>query len=72
MRKVTIALTMLAAILLLSACNDEDDAVLFDDGSLRADDRLEEILVAIDENNSDELENMFSKTTRSQVDNFQE
>ena len=56
----------------MSACNRGDDAVLFDDGSLNADNRLEEILAAIDENDSDELENMFSKTTLSQVDNFQE
>ena len=46
--------------------------MLFDDGGLHTDDRLEEVLTAIDENNSDELKNMFSKTTRSQVDNFQE
>ena len=72
MRKIKIVLTILAITLLLSACNRGDDAVLFDDGSLNADNRLEEILAAIDENDSDELENMFSKTTLSQVDNFQE
>lgn len=72
MRKIKIVLTILAITLLLSACNSGDDAVLFDDGSLNADNRLEEILAAIDENDSDELENMFSKTTLSQVDNFQE
>ena len=72
MRKIKIVLTILAIAALLSACNSGDDAVLFDDGSLNADNRLEEILAAIDENDSDELENMFSKTTLSQVDNFQE
>ena len=63
MRKIKIVLTILAIAALLSACNSGDDAVLFDDGSLNADNRLEEILAAIDENDSDELENMFSKTT---------
>ena len=72
MRKIKIVLTILAIAALLSACNSGDDAVLFDDGSLNADNRLEEILAAIDENDSDELGNMFSKTTLSQVDNFQE
>ena len=72
MQKIKIVLTILAITLLFSACNSGDDAVLFDDGSLNADNRLEEILAAIDENDSDELENMFSKTTLSQVDNFQE
>lgn len=72
MQKIKIVLTILAITLLLSACNRGDDAVLFDDGGLNADNRLEEILTAIDENDSDELENMFSKTTLSQVDNFQE
>ena len=72
MQKVKVVLTILTTALLLSACNNGGDAVLFDDGSLNADNRLEEILTAIDENDSDELENMFSKTTLSQVDNFQE
>ena len=58
MQKIKIVLTILAITLLLSACNRGDDAVLFDDGSLNADNRLEEILTAIDENDSDELENM--------------
>uniref|UniRef100_UPI003FF0F929 DUF5104 domain-containing protein n=1 Tax=Dysosmobacter welbionis TaxID=2093857 RepID=UPI003FF0F929 len=46
--------------------------MLFDDGSLNADARLEEILVAITENNGDELEKMFSKTALSQANDFQE
>ena len=72
LQKIKIVLTILATTLLLNACNSGDDAVLLDDGSLNADNRLEEILTAIDENDSDKLENMFSKTTLSQVDNFQE
>ena len=63
MQKVKVVLTILTTALLLSACNNRGDAVLFDDGRLNADNRLEEILTAIDENDSDELENMFSKTT---------
>lgn len=72
MRKFKIVLTILAIAALLSACDNSDDVVLFDDESMNADNRLEEILAALDKNDSDELENMFSKTTLSQVDNFQE
>lgn len=71
MRKIKIVLTILAIAALLSACDNSDDVVLFDDESMNADNRLEEILAAIDKNDSDELENMFSKATLSQVDNFQ-
>ena len=71
LQKIKIVLIILAITLLLNACNSGDDAVLSDDGSLNADNRLEEILAAIDENDRDELENMFSKTTLLQVDNFQ-
>ena len=49
MQKVKVVLTILTTALLLSACNNGGDAVLFDDGSLNADNRLEEILTAIDE-----------------------
>ena len=71
MRKIKIVLTILAIAALLSACDNSDDVVLFDDESMNADNRLEEILAALDKNDSDELENMFSKATLSQVDNFQ-
>ena len=65
-------LILLITTILLSACNYGEDTVLFDDGSLNADARLEEILVAITENNGDELEKMFSKTALSQANDFQE
>ena len=57
---------------LLGACNAERNTVLFDDGSLNADARLEEILDVISENDSDKLGKMFSETALSQVDDFQE
>jgi len=72
LQNIKIALILLTTTVFLSACDYGDDVVLFDDGSLNADVRLEEILVAIAENDSDELENMFSKTALSQIDNFQE
>ena len=72
LQKIKIVLIILAITLFLNACNSGDDAVLSDDGSLNVDNRLEEILAAIDENDRDELENMFSKTALLQVDNFQE
>lgn len=72
MQKVKTILGLLVAASLLSACNAGGDTVLFDDGSLKADSRLEEILDVISENDSDELESMFSETALSQVDDFKE
>ena len=72
MQTFKMVLILLITTILLSACNFGEDTVLFDDGSLNADARLEEILVAITENNGDELEKMFSKTALSQANDFQE
>ena len=50
----------LAAAGLLSACSAGEQAVRFDDGSLQADARLEEILDAVSQQDIDAMEAMFS------------
>ena len=72
LQRFSIVLGLLVAASLLSACSAGGDTVLFDDGSLKADSRLEEILDAISVSDSDELENMFSTTALSQVSDFKE
>ena len=72
MQKFSTALGLLVAASLLSACSAGGDTVSFDDGSLSADSRLEEILDAISVNDSDELKNMFSAAALSQVSDFKE
>lgn len=72
MQRVKVIFGLLVAACLLSACNAGGVPGLFDDGSLKADSHLEGILDAISEDDSDSLENMFSETARSQVDNFKE
>lgn len=60
----------LAAAGLLSACSAGEQAVRFDDGSLQADARLEEILDAVSQQDIDALEAMFSEAALCQTDDF--
>ncbi len=60
----------LAAAELLSACSAGEQAVRFDDGSLQADARLEEILDAVSQQDIDALEAMFSEAALCQTDDF--
>ena len=71
-RKVLLTIALLAACLACSCSWGYGRLIIHDDGPTKADARLEQILEALENEDSDALREMFSKNARDEASDFDE